>query len=74
MFALKLSQLPQEIYNALRRAAKATTAKNSQTHRCGLRARGAATMRLASKPRARKAVKPLGWSISLVGGFYRPEA
>ena len=73
MFALKLSQLPQEIYNTLRSAAKATTRKNSDA---SLRAAGAgaATTRLASKPRARKAVKPLGWSISLVGGFYRPEA
>ena len=34
---------------------------------------GAATTRLKSKPRASKAVKPLGWNISLVGAFQWSE-
>ena len=37
-------------------------------------AAGAATARLASKPRASRTVKPLGWIISLVGAFQYSEA
>ena len=69
-FALKFSPLPQEIYNALRKVTKATTGGKELTD-ASLQAvkAGATTTRFESKLRASETIKPMEWSISLVGAF-----